>query len=49
METRVEMGGGRLVLHVKCEEGYLLVPKNETTLLCNETTGEWIFPQCRGT
>ena len=49
METGVEMDGGRLVVHVKCEEGYLLVPKNATTLLCNETTGEWIFPQCLGT
>ena len=49
METGVVMDGGRLVVHVKCEEGYLLVPKNATTLRCNETTGKWIFPQCRGT
>ena len=49
METEVGMDGGRLVVHVKCEEGYLLVPKNATTLLCNETTGKWIFPQCLGT
>ena len=39
----------RFIVNVKCEEGYLIVPKNATTLRCNETTGKWIFPQCRGT